>query len=104
MINRLLIKLVFAVDGRSKFVPPLREGYSSNGIVLTNSICSAGELLEISMSYAVGLVQQAVNVVTDSYMRSPIDYFEMTRARPSFSATLMIGTWSRLSFHTTDCG
>ncbi|KAF5730973.1 putative Taxadien-5-alpha-ol O-acetyltransferase [Tripterygium wilfordii] len=97
-------KLLFAVDGRSKFVPPLPEGYSGNGIVLTNSLCSAGELLENSMSYAVGLVQEAVNVVTDSYMRSAIDYFEMTRARPSLSATLLITTWSRLSFHSTDFG
>ncbi|KAF5743674.1 putative Taxadien-5-alpha-ol O-acetyltransferase [Tripterygium wilfordii] len=97
-------KLLFAVDGRSKFVPPLPEGYSGNGIVLTNSLCTAGELLENPMSYAVGLVQQAVHMVTDSYMRSAIDYFETTRARPSLAATLLITTWSRLSFHTTDFG
>ncbi|KAG0456345.1 hypothetical protein HPP92_024133 [Vanilla planifolia] len=37
-------------------------------------------------------------------MRSAIDYFEATRARPSLSATLLITTWSRLAFHTTDFG
>jgi len=72
--------------------------------VLTNSICSAGELLENPLSFAVGLVQKAVNMVTDSYMRSAIDYFEVTRARPSLAATLLVTTWSRLSFHTTDFG
>ncbi|KAG8643911.1 hypothetical protein MANES_11G083300v8 [Manihot esculenta] len=97
-------KLLFAVDGRTKFNPPLPNGYFGNGIVLTNSISQAGELLEKPLSYAVGLVQDAINMVTDSYMRSAIDYFEVTRARPSLASTLLITTWSRLSFHTTDFG
>ncbi|KAK9090067.1 hypothetical protein Sjap_023244 [Stephania japonica] len=98
------IKLLFAVDGRSRFEPPLPKGYSGNGIVLTNSLCNAGEVLENPLSFTVGLVQKAVQMVTDSYMRSAIDYFEVTRARPSLAATLLITTWSRLSFHITDFG
>lgn len=97
-------KLLFAVDGRSRFNPPLPKGFFGNGIVLTNSLCKAGELVENPLSHAVGLVQDAVKLVTDSYMRSAIDYFEKTRARPSLNATLVITAWSRLSFHTTDFG
>ncbi|KAF2302681.1 hypothetical protein GH714_000740 [Hevea brasiliensis] len=97
-------KLLFAVDGRSRFVPPIPEGYFGNGIVLTNSLCKAGELLDNHLSFAMELVQEAVKLVSDSYMRSAIDYFEVTRARPSLAATLLITTWSRLSFHTTDFG
>lgn len=97
-------KLLFAVDGRSRFNPPLPKGYFGNGIVLTNSLCSAGELNENPISFAVGVVQKAVQMVSDEYMRSAIDYFEATRARPSLSATLLITTWSRLCFHTTDFG
>ena len=97
-------KLLFAVDGRPKFSPPLPKGYFGNGIVLTNSICQAGEILEKPLSFAVGLVQDAIKMVNDSYMRSAIDYFEVTRARPSLASTLLITTWSRLSFHTTDFG
>ncbi|KAK4779088.1 hypothetical protein SAY86_006616 [Trapa natans] len=97
-------KLLFAVDGRNRFEPPLPEGYFGNGIVLTSSLCRAGELLERPPSFAVGLVQEAVKMTTDSYMRSAIDYFEATRERPSLAATLLITTWSRLSFHTTDFG
>lgn len=97
-------KLLFAVDGRPRFDPSIPRGYSGNAIVLTNSICSARELLENPLSFTVGLVQKAVNMVTDSYMRSAIDYFEVTRARPSLAATLLVTTWSRLSFHTTDFG
>ncbi|OVA09608.1 Transferase [Macleaya cordata] len=97
-------KLLFAVDGRSRFNPPLPRGYFGNGIVLTNSLCTSGELLENPLSFTVGLVQKAVKMVSDSYMRSAIDYFEATRVRPSLSATLLITTWSRLSFHITDFG
>ncbi|KAL6280860.1 hypothetical protein ACE6H2_017741 [Prunus campanulata] len=97
-------KLLFAVDGRSRFEPPIPEGFFGNAIVLTNSLCSAGELLEKPLSFAVGLVDKAVQMVTDSYMRSAIDYFEVTRARPSLSATLLITTWSKLAFHSTDFG
>ncbi|CAI9113158.1 OLC1v1013707C1 [Oldenlandia corymbosa var. corymbosa] len=97
-------KLLFAVDGRSRFVPPIPTGYFGNGIVLTNSLCSAGDLVENPLSYAVKLVQDSIQMTTDSYMRSAIDYFETTRLRPSLTATLLITTWSKLAFHTTDFG
>ncbi|RZS08235.1 hypothetical protein BHM03_00039180 [Ensete ventricosum] len=97
-------KLLFAVDGRSRFDPPLPKGYFGNGIMLTGCLSTAGELLGRPLSFAVGLVQDAVKTVTDEYMRSAMDYFEATRARPSLTATLLITTWSRLSFHTTDFG
>lgn len=97
-------KLLFAVDGRAKFNPPLPKGYCGNGIVLTNSVCQAGQLSEKPLSFAVQQIKDAIKMVTDSYMRSAIDYFEVTRARPSLACTLLITTWSRLSFHTTDFG
>ncbi|KAK8489595.1 hypothetical protein V6N11_064394 [Hibiscus sabdariffa] len=104
MLPEQQTKLLFAVDGRRKFNPPLPKGYFGNSIVLTNSICEAGELLEKPLSHAVRKIQEAIKMVTDDYMRSAIDYFEVTRARPSLSSTLLITTWSRLSFHTTDFG
>ncbi|GLJ44990.1 hypothetical protein SUGI_0947100 [Cryptomeria japonica] len=97
-------KLMFAVDGRTKFDPPLPKGYFGNGIVITAALCKAGELADKPMSHAVGLVQKAVTMVTDGYMRSAIDFFEETRARPSLTATLLVTTWSRLAFHTSDFG
>ena len=97
-------KLLFAVDGRPKFSPPLPKGYFGNGIKLTYSICRAGELIENNLSYGVELVQNAIKMVTNDFLRSSIDYFETKRTRPSLSSTLLITAWSRLSFHTTDFG
>ncbi|XVF08656.1 hypothetical protein REPUB_Repub07fG0021400 [Reevesia pubescens] len=74
------------------------------GFVLTYSIATAGELVEKPLSFAVGLIQKAVKLATDSYMRSAIDYFEVTRARPSLAGTVLLTTWSKLSFYTIDFG
>lgn len=104
MVSEQKTKLLFAVDGRARFSPKLPQGYAGNGIVLTNALCSAGELTEKPFSFAVGLVQEAVKMASDEYMRSAIDYFQVTRARPSLAATLLITAWSRLSLHTIDFG
>ncbi|KAJ8752544.1 hypothetical protein K2173_005433 [Erythroxylum novogranatense] len=97
-------KLMFAVDGRTKFVPPLPEGYCGNDIVLANCVRKAGDIVDSPLSFAVGLVHDAIQMVTDSYMRSAIAYFEVTRARPSLVAALLITNWSKLSFHITNFG
>lgn len=98
------VKLLFAVDGRTRFVPPIPKGYFGNSIVLSNVVCKAGELLKNPLSFTVGLIDKAIDMVTDSYMRSAVDYFEVNSSKPSLTATLLITTWTRLSFHETDFG
>ncbi|KAK8686339.1 hypothetical protein V6N13_125364 [Hibiscus sabdariffa] len=98
-------KLLFAVDGRQRFIPQLPQGFAGNGIVLTYSMSTAGELVNKPLSFAVGLIKEAVKLVTtDSFMRSAIDYFEVTRAKPSLDGTVLITNWSKLSFYTMDFG
>lgn len=97
-------RLLFAVDGRRKFDPPLPSYYFGNGIVLTCAIATAGELTQQPLSFAVKLVQDAIAMVTDEYMRSALDFFEVTRARPALVATLLITTWLKLPFHAVDFG
>ncbi|KAI5012402.1 hypothetical protein ZWY2020_024536 [Hordeum vulgare] len=97
-------QLRFAGDGRRRVGPPLPQGSVGNGIVLTNALATAGDLLSAPVSRAVGKVQEAVRMVTDEYMRSAVDYFEATRARPSLASTLLITTWSRLAFNGADFG
>jgi omega-hydroxypalmitate O-feruloyl transferase len=98
------VKLLFAVDGRSRFVPPIPKGYFGNAIVLSNAMCKAGELLKNPLSFSVELINKAIEMVTDSYMRSVIDCFEVKRSKPTLTSTLLITTWTRLSFHEADFG
>ncbi|KAJ8423737.1 hypothetical protein Cgig2_023892 [Carnegiea gigantea] len=72
-------KLLLAVDGRPKFSPPLPKGYFENGIVLTNAVCRAGELVENPLNFGVDLVQVTIKLVTDGFTRLAIDYFKVTR-------------------------
>ncbi|ERN17761.1 hypothetical protein AMTRI_Chr10g227080 [Amborella trichopoda] len=97
-------KLLFAVDGRSKFDPPLPKGYFGNAIVLTYCLCNTEELTEKPLKLAVEMVHNAIQLVNDNYMRSAIDFFEVTRARPSLTATLLITAWNRLDFQSTNFG
>ncbi|XP_024013427.1 fatty alcohol:caffeoyl-CoA acyltransferase [Eutrema salsugineum] len=98
------VKLLFAADGRSRFVPPLPVGYCGNGIVLTGLVTSSGELVGKPLARSVGLVKRAVELVTDGYMRSAMDYVEVNRTRPSLTATLLITSWSKLTFDKLDFG
>ncbi|KAL4582314.1 hypothetical protein LXL04_006861 [Taraxacum kok-saghyz] len=67
-------KLLFSVDGRSRFEPQLPEGYSGNGIVLTGSICKTGEQVGNSLSFMMKLIHDTVKMVTHGYMRSAIEH------------------------------
>jgi omega-hydroxypalmitate O-feruloyl transferase len=98
------MKLLFAVDGRSKFVPQIPKGYFGNAIILSNAMCKAGELLKNPLSFSVEVIKKSIEMVSDSYMRSAIDYFEVKRSKPSLTSTLLITTWTRLSFHEADFG
>ncbi|CAK9183522.1 unnamed protein product [Ilex paraguariensis] len=99
------VRLLFPVDVRPRLNPPIPEGYVGNGIVKAYSLSTAAEIMEKPLSYVVGLIQEAVNMITDGYIRSGIDYFEVKRAKaPSLTATLVIVAWYKLQFHTTDFG
>lgn len=102
--NRTSTKLVFPVDGRPRFNPPLPEAYFGNAIVMATCECTDEELANKSLSHAVRKVQRAIEGVTDEFMRSAIDYYEVTKARPSMRSVLLVTTWARLSFYQTDFG
>jgi omega-hydroxypalmitate O-feruloyl transferase len=97
-------RVFFSVDVRKKLSPPLPEHFMGNGIVLTFATTTVGELCEKPLSFAVKLVQDAIAFVTDKYVRSAIDHFEATRARPALVASFVITSWLRLPFHEADFG
>lgn len=98
-------KLILVVDGRSKLKnPPLPKNYFGNVIVLTSCVCNAGDLMQKPLSYAVQLVQDTINTVDDEFIRSKIDYLEVTREKFPGSTTLLVCSWTRLAFKAMDFG
>ncbi|KAJ6977811.1 hypothetical protein NC653_029647 [Populus alba x Populus x berolinensis] len=57
--------------------------------------------MDNQLSYEQGWFRRLLKWLM-TVMRSAIAYFEVTRARRSLAETLLITTWSRLSFQTTD--
>ncbi|XP_042496424.1 omega-hydroxypalmitate O-feruloyl transferase-like [Macadamia integrifolia] len=97
-------KLVFAVDLRSKFNPPLPKGYFGNAVFHPCCLCTAGELTSKPFSFAVKLVQDAIKSVTEEYARSAIDHYEVKGTNPFGSYTLFISSWTKLGFLDNDFG
>ncbi|KAF7132850.1 hypothetical protein RHSIM_Rhsim09G0031600 [Rhododendron simsii] len=89
--NDQRVKYVMVVDGRLRFDPPLPENYF-------------GDLIEKPLSFAVGLIREAIQTVTDRYMRSVIDYVEVKQPYLTMTSTLLITTWTRLSLDAMDFG
>ncbi|KAH6788674.1 hypothetical protein C2S51_003680 [Perilla frutescens var. frutescens] len=97
-------QILTAVDGRPKLQPPLPPGYFGNGIVWSCARSRAEELTSHPFSYAVGIVRDAIKAVTEDYIRSAIDFHEVTRKPLEQENTLWITKWSRLPFYEADFG
>ncbi|XP_056159444.1 omega-hydroxypalmitate O-feruloyl transferase-like isoform X2 [Syzygium oleosum] len=99
------MKLLTAVDGRPKFDPPLPSGYFGNGIALSCAECSAGELTHKPFSFAVQKVHEALQSVTENYIRSAIDHVELNRVLVDCGGNACcISKWNRLPFYNMDFG
>ncbi|KAL3849313.1 hypothetical protein ACJIZ3_011195 [Penstemon smallii] len=95
-------QILTAVDGRQKFDPPLPKPYFGNGIVWSCARSKVDDLTRAPFSFAVRIVQEAIKEVTEEYIRSAIDYHELTRKPLEQENTLWITKWSRLPFYEVD--
>ncbi|KAF8042934.1 hypothetical protein BT93_A1308 [Corymbia citriodora subsp. variegata] len=100
-----LTKLRIMADFRSKFeTEPLPKNYFGNAVVTTASLCSAGELHERPISFAVEQIQKAVELLDEEYVRSRIDFVGEHKPRLSSVGTLVISSWTRLDYGMSDFG
>ncbi|KAJ6418047.1 hypothetical protein OIU84_001437 [Salix udensis] len=66
------MKILFALDGRSRFEPPPIPDNFGNAIFLANSVCKAGELMDNQLSYEQGWIRRLLKWLM-TVMRSAID-------------------------------
>ncbi|KAK4282117.1 hypothetical protein QN277_013530 [Acacia crassicarpa] len=65
---------------RNRLNPPLPSGYARNAAFPTvTSTCSFHELIHKPLSFAVGNVREALERLTDQYVRSVLDYIERVK-------------------------
>ncbi|KAJ4957767.1 hypothetical protein NE237_024878 [Protea cynaroides] len=91
--NEQLTKLRVVVDCRNRLRPPLPQGYFGNATFPTTPTSLAGELLAKPLGYASGKIREAVEKMTDEYVRSTIDFLKSQDDLTPF----------RTSFHTVGC-
>ncbi|KAL2482191.1 Omega-hydroxypalmitate O-feruloyl transferase [Forsythia ovata] len=97
-------KLLIAVDGLPKLQQQPPEGYFGNGIVWSCAQCNARDLTRKTLSFAVRIVQNAIKEVTEEYIRSAIDYHEVTRKGLDLENSLWMTEWNRLPFYEANFG
>ncbi|KAI3886667.1 hypothetical protein MKX03_036912 [Papaver bracteatum] len=98
------VRLLFPVNARSRFHPPLPKGYFGNAIALKNFQCSVSELVESPLSSIIERFQQLVSLVTDECMRSIIDSLEESEQPLPNTHTLFLSIWTRIGLHDMDFG
>ncbi|KAK1323384.1 Rosmarinate synthase [Acorus calamus] len=103
-----LVCLQFAVDARTKMVPPLPKSFSGNAFVLASIACSAGALEDETLQSIVAKIKAAKAAVTESYVKA---YLEALEAMPTQRSPLpplpeltIISDWTRNPYHTVDFG
>ncbi|KAK3408052.1 hypothetical protein EUGRSUZ_J00361 [Eucalyptus grandis] len=99
-----LSKLLIAFDFRLKLRTSVPEGYFGNALLAPSCLCTAGELIDQPISSATGKINKAIERVTEDYVRSSIDFFDMYHYDPYSVSSLLISSWLRLDYSCIDFG
>ncbi|KAJ6435656.1 hypothetical protein OIU84_000791 [Salix udensis] len=68
--------LAVCVDSRRRVQPPLPDGYFGNASLDVIAVSHAGELLSKPLGYAASKIREAIETVTDEYVRSATDFLK----------------------------
>jgi hypothetical protein len=102
------VRLLFGMDVRNIFDPPLPKGFYGNAICWVCAKTTAGELGNKPLSFAVKLIHQARMAVNDEYMRSLIDFMELKghQARPDVTGveTFVVSDVTKIGYGGVDFG
>ncbi|CAL9131789.1 unnamed protein product [Musa textilis] len=97
--------LLFAVDVRSKMTPRVPDGFVGNAVAITVASARVAELTEQPLGFAVKRVREAIERVTDEYIRSAVDWLEVNKGMPAIGhGNFIVSAWWTLPFHELDFG
>lgn len=102
------VRLLFAVNMRKMYKPPLPEGFYGNAISCACVAVSAKVVHEAALWDLVRMMKEEKARLTDEYLRSAIDFLELhppnQQVGPPSAAELYLSDWSRLGWSVVDFG
>ncbi|CAL5400337.1 unnamed protein product [Camellia sinensis] len=95
------LRLTFSVNARQKLKnPPLKSGFYGNVMCVACATSTVSELVNGCLAETRRLVHDARLGISEEYLRSTIDYFEVDRPkRLEFGGKLTITQWTRFSIY-----
>ncbi|XP_021724395.1 benzyl alcohol O-benzoyltransferase-like [Chenopodium quinoa] len=99
------VRLLFAVNARNKFNPPLAKGYYGNACAFPAVCARAGDICHNDMAYILDLIRSTKKEVNEEYMRSIMNLM-VTNDRPEFTVrqTYVVSDLRHLGFADVDFG
>ncbi|KAJ7190047.1 hypothetical protein O6H91_Y529000 [Diphasiastrum complanatum] len=97
-------KLFFVVDFRNKIDPPLPSNYAGNAVLAPVVQLQQADLISNSLSFCVRKIQLAIESITDEYVRSGIDWWEIYRGIPAILDGVIAAAWWKIPFEMLDFG
>ncbi|XP_050226141.1 benzyl alcohol O-benzoyltransferase-like [Mercurialis annua] len=99
------MRVICIVNARNKFNPPIPDGYYGNCIAYSAAVARAEDLCKKPLGYALELVKQAKEYVTEEYMRSVADLM-VIKGRPWYTMvrTFLVSGVGKVRFDEVDFG
>ncbi|KAG7996064.1 hypothetical protein I3843_01G141200, partial [Carya illinoinensis] len=96
---------LFPLDIRSKTSPPLPNGFVGNAVITAFATSKVAELVEKPFCFCVEKMREAIERVTEEYVRSVIDWLEVYKGVPATcNGNFYVSAWSKLPFGELDFG
>ncbi|XP_062074803.1 spermidine hydroxycinnamoyl transferase-like [Humulus lupulus] len=108
------------IDSRKRLQPPLPFSYFGNGVFDVMASCTSGDLLSKSLGFGASKVRSAIEMVTNDYILSAIDFLKSQQDLTEFQCSYKSSTngggkycgnpnvgvvnWMNLAFEGIDFG
>ncbi|KAH9624873.1 hypothetical protein KSS87_016644 [Heliosperma pusillum] len=99
------VRLLFAVNARNKFDPPLAKGFYGNACAFPAVCAKVGDICDNKIGYVLELIRKTKEEIDEVYMRSVTDLMA-TKDRPHFTVyqTYVVSDLRHLGFADADFG